>query len=52
MSQDKDPRASERVRSRHVTLDQLMGKGQSVIERVKRVAERVRSQLARGREAK
>jgi hypothetical protein len=55
MSQDKEPdlRASDRTASRrYVTLDELVGKGQSVLDRVKRMAERVRAQLARGREAK
>jgi hypothetical protein len=55
MSQDNEPdqRVSDRTASRrHATLDELMGKGQSLLDRVKRVAERVRAQLARGREVK
>jgi hypothetical protein len=45
-------RAARRGPGKLVTLDELVAKGQSVVDRVRRLATRVRARIARKREAK
>jgi hypothetical protein len=57
MSQDKDPTERDAVRddgagAARAARDQLVAKGRSILERVRRAAVRVRTRLARDREAK
>jgi hypothetical protein len=59
MSQDKQPTAGggaadevTRTGRHFVTIDELVAKSQSVFDRVRRAAARVRTRLVRDREAK